>query len=252
MAGFCSHDDRLLAVGYVPLRLGPERAGALLDQGFADGCFSFMLDTNQPDGGARSFTHPDFDPVWARFAAASAPFVSHVAVNGEYRAVSPSFRNNGSDLGGLGGDAGESLLDLVTIKNSVEIFFAAMVFDGVFDRHPGLKGISMEHGAFWLPSWLQALDYTARTARRLLGDREPPSETVRRHLKFSPFAGEPVGWIIDDVGPDLLVFGSDYPHPEGTSDPIARFEAAMTDHSQHTLDRFYHGNMEELLGVTVG
>ncbi|MDX2378494.1 MAG: amidohydrolase family protein [Acidimicrobiia bacterium] len=252
MAQFCAHDDRLEAIGYVPLRLGPQRAVELIDRGLADGCYSFMLDTNEPDDEARSFTHPDYDPVWARFEAAAVPFVSHVAVNGEYRAISPSFRNNGSSLAGLGGDAGESLLDLVTIKNSVEIFFTAMVFDGVFDRHPGLRGISMEHGAFWLPSWLQALDNTARTARRLLGDRERPSETVRRHLKFSPFAGEPVGWIIDNVGPELLVFGSDYPHPEGTSDPIARFEAAMPDCDPETLDRFYRGNMEELLGITVG
>jgi hypothetical protein len=29
------------------------------------------------------------------------------------------------------------------------------------------------------------------------------------------------------VGPDLLVFASDYTHPEGTSDPIGRFEAAL-------------------------
>jgi predicted TIM-barrel fold metal-dependent hydrolase len=252
MAGFCAHDERLLAIGYIPLRLGPEQAGALIDRGLADGCYSFMLDTNEPDDEARSFTHPDFDPVWSRFEEASVPFVSHVAVNGEYRAVSPSFRNNGSAVGGLGGDAGESLLDLVTIKNSVEIFFAAMVLDGVFERHPQLKGISMEHGAFWLPSWLQALDYTARTARRLVGDIERPSDTVRRHLKFSPFAGEPVGWIIDNVGPDLLVFGSDYPHPEGTSDPIGRFEASMTDCDRDTLDRFYHGNMEDLLGIALG
>jgi len=249
MGSFCAHDDRLEAIGYLPLRLGPERAGELFDAGVADGCYSFMVDTNEPDDTARSFTHPDFDQVWARFESAGVPFVAHVAVNGEYDAVSKSFKNNGQQIGGLGGDAGDSLLGLVTINNSVEIFFTAMIFDGVFERHPGLKGISMEHGAFWVPSWLQAIDYTARTARRLLGDREMPSETARRHLKFSPFAGEPLGWIIENVGPDLLVFGSDYPHPEGTSDPIARFEASMPDCDEETLDRFYYRNMEDLLGI---
>jgi predicted TIM-barrel fold metal-dependent hydrolase len=72
---------------------------------------------------------------------------------------------------------------------------------------------------------------------------------VRTHLKFSPFAGEPVGWIIDNVGPELLVFASDYTHPEGTSDPIGKFEATMDNCSPETLDRFYYGNMAELLGL---
>ncbi len=107
----------------------------------------------------------------------------------------------------------------------------------------------MEHGAFWLPSWLQALDYTASLFRHRREFVEQPSETARKHFKFSPFAGEPVGWIIENVGPDLLCYGSDYPHPEGTSDPIKKFEAAMQDCDQATMDAFYHGNMVELMGL---
>ncbi|MGE4607703.1 MAG: amidohydrolase, partial [Myxococcota bacterium] len=80
----------------------------------------------------------------------------------------------------------------------------------------------------------------------------PPSEYVRRHLKFSPFAREPLGWIIENVGPELLVFGSDYPHPEGTSDPIKRFEATMTGCDQAAFDGFYHRNMEDAMGLTSG
>ncbi|MCH2354440.1 MAG: amidohydrolase, partial [Pseudomonadales bacterium] len=72
----------------------------------------------------------------------------------------------------------------------------------------------------------------------------------KQHLRFSPFAGEPVGWIIENVGPELLVFASDYTHPEGTSDPIGKFEASMTNCDQATMDAFYHGNMEALMGVS--
>ena len=249
MGGFCAGDDRLKAIGYAPLSLGPEVAGAIIDEGFDSGCYTFMVDTNEPDDSARSFTHPDFDPVWARFERAGAPFVNHVAVNGHYRAVSPSFRNNGSQTLELGGDAPPGETGLVTIKNSVELFLSAMIFDGVFDRHPGLKGISMEHAAFWVPSWMHGLDYTARLFRGRTRISEPPSEYVKRHLKFSPFAGEPVGWIIENVGPELLCFASDYPHPEGTSDPIAKFEAKMTNCDQATLDAFYYGNMQDLMGI---
>jgi predicted TIM-barrel fold metal-dependent hydrolase len=139
----------------------------------------------------------------------------------------------------------------VTIKNSVEIFLSAMIFDGVFERHPELRGISMEHGGFWVPSWLRALDYTANLMKRLRKFAEPPSATAKRHLKISPFAGEPVGWIIENTSPEMIVFASDYPHPEGTSDPIRNFEASMTGCDGATMDAFYHGNMAELMGISI-
>lgn len=65
MGAFCSHDQRLKAIGFVPARLGPEAAGELMDEGFADGCYSFMIDTNEPNDDARSFTHPEgtSDPI---------------------------------------------------------------------------------------------------------------------------------------------------------------------------------------------
>ena len=46
MADFCRKDERLKAIGYLPLSLGPERALKILEQGLLDGCFTFMIDTN--------------------------------------------------------------------------------------------------------------------------------------------------------------------------------------------------------------
>ena len=249
MANFCKTDERLKAIGYLPLQLGPKKALAIMKQGFEDGCYSFMIDTNEPNDKNISFTHPDFDPIWNLFVKKKSPFVVHVAVNGHYKAVSESFKNNGKTELELGGDAPAGELGLMTINSSAELFLSAMIFDGVFERHPELKGISMEHGAFWLPSWLKALDYTASLFKRKREFKELPSETARRHLKVSPFAGEPVGWIIENVGPEMLVYASDYPHPEGTSDPIRKFEATMTDCDEETMNAFYHGNMEDLMGI---
>lgn len=249
MGKFCSSDKRLKAIGYVPLQLGPDKALDIIKQGFKEGCYTFMIDTNEPSDKNISFTHPDFDPVWSAFEDAKAPFVVHVAVNGHYKAVSESFKNNGKTELELGGDAPAGELGLMTINSSAELFLSAMIFDGVFERHPGLKGISMEHGAFWLPSWLKGLDYTASLFKRKREFKELPSEVAKRHLKVSPFAGEPLGWIIENIGPEMLVYASDYPHPEGTSDPIRKFEATMENCDEATMDAFYHGNMEELMGI---
>ena len=249
MATFCKSDERLKAIGYIPLKLGPRKALEIMERGFDDGCYSFMIDTNEPNDENISFTHPDFDPIWNSFAQNNSPFVIHVAVNGHYKAVPESFKNNGKTELELGGDAPAGELGLMTINSSAELFLSAMIFDGVFDRHPNLKGISMEHGAFWLPSWLKALDYTASLFKRKREFKQLPSEVAKKHIKVSPFAGEPVGWIIENVGPDMLVYASDYPHPEGTSDPISKFEATMTECDEKTMNAFYHGNMEDLMGI---
>ena len=249
MADFCAHDERLKAVGYLPLNLGPDVAKQIMTQGFADGCYTFMVPTNEPTPENPSYTHPAFDPIWAGFAERRIPAGIHVAANGDYNAVSPSFKNNGKSELALGGDAPAGELGLLNIGTSAQLFLSAMIFDGVFERHPALRVISMEHAATWLPSWLQQLDFTAHMFKRRREFAEAPSVTAKRHIKVSPFADEPVGWIIDNVGPDMLCFASDYPHPEGTGDPIGKFERNMPNCDQETLDKFYYGNLLELMNV---
>ena len=60
-----------------------------------------------------------------------------------------------------------------------------------------------------------------------------------------------MGWIIEQVGPEMLVFASDYPHPEGSPDPIAIFESTMPTCDQATMDAFYYGNMADVMGIAV-
>lgn len=248
MGRFCAGDDRLLAGGYVPLSLGPETAGSLLDEAFADGCHTVMVDPSEADPEARSFTHPDFDPVWARFAERDVPVILHIAVDGHYEPVTPSFKNNGRSAAAMGGDAPDSVLGLIAMSNSVELFLSAMIFDEVFERHEGLRCLSLERGASWVPGWLHQLDWVEHQTRRLAPRKRSASEIARERIRVAPFAGEPVGWIIEQLGPDMLCFASDYPHPEGSSDPIAKFEATMNGIDQASLDAFYCGNGNFILG----
>ena len=74
-----------------------------------------------------------------------------------------------------------------------------------------------------------------------------PSEYVRRHLKFTPYPGEPVGWMIEQAGGELFMFSTDYPHPEGGRDPLRKFQETLTTTSEDDQTLFYSGNMAELL-----
>ncbi|MCB0979656.1 MAG: hypothetical protein KDB17_03270, partial [Ilumatobacter sp.] len=78
-----------------------------------------------------------------------------------------------------------------------------------------------------------------------------PSDYVRRQLRFTPFPTEDVGWLIDQGGEELFLFSSDYPHPEGGRNPIARFDASLAGHSEQAVERFYYQNMADLLGPSL-
>lgn len=249
MGNFCKNDSRMRAVGYVPLSFGPEKAIQMMEEGLADGCYTFAVDTSEGNDEGRSFTHPDFDVVWAKFVEHRIPVVTHVAINGHYDPVSQSYRNNGRIFHEIGDDAPAGEIGVMTIANSVQLFLGAMIYDGVFERHPALRVISMEHGCIWLPGWLKMIDFTANVFKRLRKFEELPSVTAKRHIKVAPFAGEPVGWVIEQIGPEMLVFASDYPHPEGSADPIQKLEETMTNCDEKTMAAFYYDNMAEVMNL---
>ena len=165
-----------------------------------------------------------------------------------------AFHNNAMPVTDhLGGGENIRSKDYLAIYHSPTLFLGALILDGVFDRFPGLRGGCIEQGAGWVVSWMRHLDYAQRAFRRT---EEPlqrlahqPSEYVRRHLKFTPFPGEPVSWMIEQAGPELFMFSTDYPHPEGGKDPLAKFEEAMEGVSPVDQERFYRANMAELLGA---
>ena len=65
---------------------------------------------------------------------------------------------------------------------------------------------------------------------------------------MTPFAGEDIGWLLSTQAQDLLLFASDYPHHEGTDDPIARFEKTMDGVGEIAKQKFYTDNFRALLG----
>lgn len=251
MAAFCADDPRLLAVATVPWG-EPTETIASARRAIEGGCRAVMLSTDLPKG-VVSPTHPDHDPLWELLEAENVPALSHIGGGG--RAVRPNFHDNGRQVTDfLGGGENIRAKDFMAIHQRPEVFWAALVLDGVFERFPGLRGASVEEGAMWVVPWIRRLDRAmqfAKTEPPLKELTKLPSEYVREHLRFTPFAGEPVGWMIEQAGDELFLFSSDYPHPEGTKDPIGRFEATMADVADHARDRFYATNFADLYRTAV-
>lgn len=250
MTTFCSDDDRLISVGFLPMN-DPDRSLQALAQAIDMGCGALWVAHATSSG--RSPAHIDNDPIWAAIQDAGIPIVMHIG--GGPAAVKKAWHNNGRprpvDLHG----GGENLRgkDLPSVHHAAETYLTAMVLDGVFERFPGLRCGAIELGASWVPSLLSRLDYAAKSFSRtepILGELTmKPSEYIRRQVRFTPFPGEDVAEMIAHSHPELYLFSSDYPHPEGTKDPIGKFEYSFDSRGIDEAARqlFYEGNFRTLL-----
>lgn len=252
LASFCGTDGKMLGTAYLPLGAGAEKAEEFVQDIIAQDFGVVLIDTIPPKGG-KSFTHPDYDRVWAAIVAADLAVVLHIgATGGPYRPVPDEFYNNGRPVPPpSAADAPPDALKYMGLQYNAEVFLAAMIFDGVLERFPGLRIGVVELGASWIISWMKHLDQAFRAFRRiqdLSQVRMQPSEYVQRQIKVTPFAGEDIGWLLESGAADLLMFASDYPHHEGTDDPIGRFERTMTGITDAVVDKFYKHNFRALIG----
>jgi predicted TIM-barrel fold metal-dependent hydrolase len=250
MLEFCDGDDRMLPVCFLPL-LDPKHAVDALDDLIPQSPGAVWVASDMLGG--FSPAHVDLDPVWARLAEANVPVVLHI---GGGRLLDRRYHDNGrpKPKDWLGGGENLRAKDFPVVHHSPERFLTCMTLDGVFERHPNLRCGAIELGANWVPGMMRNLDHAAKA----FGKNEPmiqelslrPSDYIRRQVRFTPFPFEDVGWLVEDSGDELFLFSSDYPHPEGTRDPIARFEASLDAHGidAQSRGRFYCENFANLYG----
>ncbi len=250
MAEFCKHDPRLVAVGFVPWG-DPERAAQEVEAAIELGCGAVHVPSHPARD--KSPTHPDYDGVWARLQEANVPFMLHIGGGG--RPLRKSFHANGkpptTDF--LGGGENIRSKDYLAIHMPPELFLSCLALDGVFETYPRLRGGCIEQGAMWVVPWLKRIDIAQQTFQRTEPALRLPlaaSEYIRRQVRFTPFPTEPVGWMIEQAGPELFLFSSDYPHPEGGKDPLKRFEDSLSGLGEDTKERFYSRNFADMMGMS--
>jgi uncharacterized protein len=254
MSAFCGNDARLIAAGQLSLA-DPVRCVAEMSEGVRLGCGAFWI-PGMPVGD-KSPGHPDFDPVWQAFCDLNVPFLLHVGPNSPTKIA--SYENNGrprpKDITGAEGGENLRVRDFMLLSIGPQQFLTALVFDGVFARFPRLRGGVIELGAGWVPEYLRTLDLSQRIFKRTDPSVEAlplkASDYIRRAVKFTPFPGEDAGRLIRDAGAELFMFSSDYPHPEGTDDPIGRFERTFNDISEEAKNKFYSENFQEMFAAAL-
>lgn len=129
-----------------------------------------------------------------------------------------AFGSGGHPITGAGAPS-YYIEDHVGPAQSMAANLISMIVEGVFDRFPGLRVVSAENGFGWVPSLMWRLDSTYDVLKGEVPHlTRRPSEYLDGHVWFctqpieEPHQPRDLGWIIEQIGVDRLVFASDYAH----------------------------------------
>jgi predicted TIM-barrel fold metal-dependent hydrolase len=194
------------------------------------------------NGASRSLGDKKHDPVWARIAEAGVPVAFHLGDSG-YEA---SFGSAWGGRGDFGFGKSDPLGHVLSEGRAIHDTIASLVVHGVFQRHPGLRVASIENGSDWLHLLVKHLRKQAnQTPWSFVED---PLDTIRRHVWCTPYLEEDLGALAELIGVDRILFGSDWPHGEGTAQPLD-FTKELGGFDEAQQGRIMRANVLELLGL---
>lgn len=212
-----AYKGRLFAVPMLSL-IDIGQACAELDRVLKLGARAVHLRSAPVNG--KSPADPVHDPFWARLCAAGVPVSLHGSFSSYLEYVSPLW----------GEDSDPSYAEITPFQwfscmgeRSICDMLAAMTLHNLFGRFPELKVLSIENGSVWLGGLLKKMDKSAVLGRRSraapkLADK--PSVVLGNHLYIAPYVEDSVDDLAEVIDPSRILFGSDWPHPEGLAQPI--------------------------------
>ncbi|MDB9511484.1 amidohydrolase family protein [Kamptonema animale CS-326] len=128
----------------------------------------------------------------------------------------------------------------------------SLIEGGVLERHPLLKVGLLESGCGWLPYWLWRLDREYEDLLWEVADRVKmkPSEYFRRQCFIAIEPSEPyLAQLIDAIGSDNLIFGSDYPHMDHKPNVVKEMVALEEELSQEIVHKIVWDNPARFYGL---
>ena len=158
---------------------------------------------------------PRNDPFWARVQEAGITVVTHAGDSGY---SSNGYANDGFAAGFSGNGGWRPNVKAFHIERAAHDFLVTLVFDKLFERFPGVRIASVENGADFLRDLFKKLTSTAHKMPGYF--TEDPAETFRRNIWINPFWEDDVHEVVELMGADRVIFGSDWPHIEGMPRPL--------------------------------
>jgi predicted TIM-barrel fold metal-dependent hydrolase len=195
----------------------------------------------------RSPFRPELDPLWARLNEAHINVSTHLSTITFYGRQGFEWDEEEVMLGDM------NAFQWVMYYGDRPAYetVAAAILQGVFARFPNIMLLLSEQGTVWLPYITRKMDHAFLLGRKATwGNLEMrPSEYLRRHIRVAPYPEENIDRVIEAVGIEPVVFGSDFPHGEGLPDP-ALYKAQLKNLSPEQERAVMRGNLAGFLGLT--
>lgn len=239
-----THADRLYMTPVITCALVDE-ARRELDYLLENGARAVLIKPAPVKGwrGWRSPALPEFDPFWADVERAGIPVVLHASqppLDEYINKWEPPSTNNFTAMSSFRWVAlgHREIADMIT----------SLICHGTLTRFPKLRIASVENGSSWIHPLFHDLEDTHKKMPQAF--EEHPLDVFRRNIWVSPFWEGSVADVVETVGWDRVLFGSDYPHPEGLPEPKGFYKYAEGMDEKRTRD-FMGDNARRLLGLPV-
>ena len=191
--------------------------------------------------GSRSFGLPEFDPFWKRVVEEGVLVGLHSSDSG-YSRYTNDWEGSDREMMPFAPDVFRMTTDWRPIQDSV----SALICHGALARFPELKIAVIENGSSWVSPLIQTLkDLYKKMPHQFLED---PVVALKRNIHVSPFWEEDMAELSEMIGVERVLFGSDYPHPEGLADPITYVDELKNMSEEHKA-LIMGGNMARLMNV---
>ncbi|CUU55205.1 Amidohydrolase [Parafrankia irregularis] len=193
--------------------------------------------------GPRSFGLPEFDPFWERVQESGILVAMHSSDSG-YSRYQSEWMGSSTEMLPFQPNTFRMLQSWRPIEDAV----SALVCHGALSRFPGLKVAVIENGMSWVAPLLTAMK--ALYKKMPQDFLENPVEVVKRNIYVSPFWEDDLGELAQLLGEDNVLFGSDYPHPEGLANPVSYIDE-LSHLPEELVRKIMGGNLAQLMGVGV-
>ncbi len=191
--------------------------------------------------GSRSFGLPEFDPFWEKVVEADILVAMHSSDSG-YSRYTNDWMGGDSEMLPFQPQAFRMLSSWRPVEDAV----GALVCHGALSRFPELKVAVVENGSSWVEPLLKSL---ADLYKKMPQDfTEDPVAVVKRNISISPFWEEDLGELAELIGDTQVLFGSDYPHPEGLADPVSYVDE-LKGLPEESVRRIMGGNLARLMNI---
>jgi predicted TIM-barrel fold metal-dependent hydrolase len=239
------HQGRIHAVPLLSLR-DRDRAVAELEFVLGRGARAIALRPGPAFG--RSPADPHFDPFWARVDESGVLVCFHIGESGYNEMFAPYWGEEANPS-----SHHQSAFQWTNLYGDRPIMdtFAALILHNLFGRFPNVRCLSVENGSLWVPYLLKVMNKMNGMGRNgpWIGGRitDRPSDIFREHVYVSPYHEEDVVALTEIIGDEHVLFGSDYPHPEGLAEP-ADFAETIAVLDADATRRIMRDNLRGLLG----